>query len=270
MADFRKTSYKAGRKATDYYATKKAATAAKRADIIAGIRTGQISIVRSAGGRRLQRAMNARTGGLLGMELKFLDESQNVSLTAPTDASGGEVDPTANCIGCPAQGDGASNRDGRAYVVKSILVQGVLNVPAQTDQTAADSATTCYVALVQDQQTNGAQLNSEDVFSNPVAAALSAPQCFRNMSFITRFKVLDWCKHTLQQPPMSYDGTNIEQGGVQQPFSLKFTGAVKVNCSGTTQNVNQVQDNSFHLIAYCSNTGLAPVLQYNVRTRFLG
>jgi len=270
MAEFRKTSYKKVPTA-DYFAMKKAATAAKRAEIIGGIRTGQIKIVRSAGGRRLQRSMNARTGGLLGMELKFLDEALDATaIVAPATAAGAELDPTAGCIGCPAQGDGASNRDGRAYVVKSIDIRGVVLRAVQTNQTAGDICPTIYLALVQDMQSNGAQLNSEDVFTNPNASSNTAAAPLRNMNFITRFKVLDSCTMDLSQLPITYDGTNIEQAGQTNAFELKWRGAVKVNCSGTTQNINQVQDNSFHLIGFASSVNMVPQICYNVRTRFVG
>jgi len=280
MADFRRASYKKGPSTAAVINMiarsegMRAAQKAKRQQFLSAARLGA-RMAGTAGGRRRQAAAaNARTGGLLGMELKFLDEAAlGVALTAPTNSTGGEIDPTvtaSGCIGCPAQGDGASNRDGRSYVVKSVLVQGFVRCDSQANQTGQDEATSVFLALVQDTQTNGAQLNSEDVYTNVGASALTAAAPFRNLSYAKRFIVHDWCKMDLQQPSISWDGTNMEQGGLQKEFSLKFNGSVKVICSGTTQNVNQVQDNSWHVVGFCTNTNLAPYVSYNARTRFVG
>ena len=126
---------------------------------------------------RLTRArnlglVNVRTGGLLGVETKFLDMAISaVAIPAPTDASGGELDPTGSgCTGClsaPAQGDTASSRDGFKISMKSIQIEGAIYIAPQINQTIQDAMSYFFVALVLDTQTNGAQLNSEDVFTNP-------------------------------------------------------------------------------------------------------
>lgn len=211
--------------------------------------------------RALPRPARRPVHPLLGMELKFLDESViTTSFVAPTDAAGGELDPAAGCVGCPAQGDGASSRDGRQYVIKNIYVTGVLRAAAQVNQTVPDDGTVLFVALVQDTQTNGAQLNSEDVYSNPSGNAITAASPLRNLAFSKRFIVHDWKRCDFSNANMSWDGTNIEQSGFSVPFELSFRGAVKVNCSSTTASVTQVQDNSFHVVGFCSSTSLAPTI----------
>lgn len=208
-----------------------------------------------------------------GLELKFLDQAiTNTAVPSPAAATGGEMDPAAsvNCVGHPAQGDGPSDRDGRTYVVKSLDIKGIISVPAQANQTAGDVAGDLVVFLVQDTQTNGAQLNSEDVFTNISADALTATQCVRNLFFAKRFRVLDSCRMNFEQPEMVYDGTNVEQGGYVRPFELKWHGNVKVIATSTAGTVATVSDNSFHVIAFCSNAALAPAMYYNARTRFMG
>jgi len=226
---------------------------------------------RSMGGRG---GRNIRNAGFLGLELKFLDQFLlNQALVAPTDAAGAELDPTIGsvlCIGHPAQGDGPSDRDGRTYVVKSITLEGSLYVAAQTNQTAADIAGQCRFYLVQDTQTNAAQLNSEDVFTNPNGSALTACSALRNLLHIKRFRILDEVKIDIEQPTMTYDGTNVEQGGFQRSFQLRWFGNVKVVATNTTGVVATVDDNSFHVVGYCTNTSTAPVVSYNCRTRFMG
>jgi len=227
---------------------------------------------------RNRAVANARTGGLLGVEVKFLDAPKTATaLTAPTDASGGEHDPSSivtGCLSAPAQGDGPTNRDGARIAIKSIYVNGVLSIAPQADQTGADTAGIVFIALVLDTQTNAAQLNSEDVFTNQNAAANTAACPQRNMSFTKRFQVLKTKTIRLPQPTLTYDGTNIEQTGYHIPWKLKkrFPEGVKVQftATSTTADVANVVDNSLHIIAYTSSAALAPFIAYNSRMRFVG
>jgi len=146
---------------------------------------------------------NLRSGGQLGIELKFLDVPHTASaLTAPTDWTGAEIQPTSvvtGCLSAPAQGDSPQNREGRKISIRSILLQGAISINAQAAQATADIAPTIFCALVLDTQTNGVTINSEDVYSNPSASATTNCCPLRNMSFSQRFKVLKtWTWHVPQ------------------------------------------------------------------------
>lgn len=233
---------------------------------------------RAARGRRVRRRVaparfrNVRTGGFVGLELKFYDSSLvTAALTAPTDASGGVHDQSAT-IGPTTipQGDGENERDGRKAVVKSVFVNGVINIAAQLNQTATDSNPIVYVALVKDMQTNGAILTSELVFKNDSGSAIAAASPMRNLQFSTRFRILDRKQFTLAQPTVVWDGTNIEQGGVMQPFVLSWKGDMPMTFKGTTETIANTVDNSIHVIAYVSSAAAGPSISYNCRTRFMG
>lgn len=235
--------------------------------------------VRGAGrtGRRNSVALrNMRTGGLLGIEKKYLDTYKSgTTLTAPTDCSGGEMSPTGGCTGClsaPGQGDSASNREGNKIVVLSALIQGMIHVPSQTNQSTADVVGNVFIALVMDTQTNGATLNSEDVFSNPSGSTTMCVLPNRNMSYTQRFKVLKIKRITVRLPAMVYDGTNIEQQGLHTPFKISWNGKMPVTFTtpSTTADVAGVTNNSLHVIAFTSNTDLGTQLYYNCRVRFIG
>lgn len=218
------------------------------------------------------RFRNARVGGFVGIELKFYDTSLvTAALTAPTDAAGGEHDQSAT-IGPTTipQGDGENQRDGRKAVVKSVFVNGIINMAAQLNQTAVDSNPVVYVALVKDMQTNGALLNSEEVFINDSGSAIVAASPTRNLQFSSRFRILDRKQFTLPQPTVVYDGTNIEQGGVMMPFVLSWKGEMPMTFKGTTESIANTVDNSIHVIAYCSSVTAGPSISYNCRTRFVG
>jgi len=218
---------------------------------------------------------NVRTGGLLGVEVKFHDSALvGQGLTAPADCSGGEADPAVIlCLNGVPQGDTAITRDGQKIAMKSIEIEGIIACPAQTNQTAAEYAPHIFIALVLDTQTNAAQLNSEDVFSNSGANAILATFPLRNFNYTERFKVLKrWC-FKMPVPAITYDGTNIEQSGVQAKFKCfkNLKGLVtKFTNTATTGVIGTVMDNSLHLIAYCNDTGMAPSISYNSRLRFVG
>lgn len=227
---------------------------------------------------QVRRVMNARTGGYIGLEKKFFDSSASAAIVSTADASGGEIDPTTLlCLNCPAQGDGEQNRDGRQINMHSIYIKGVVSMAAQANQTSLDVIPEVMIALVLDKQTNGAQLNSEDVYDNPSGFSTLAAQPFRELEYSKRFQVLKTVNITAKdiagtiQPV--YDGTNIEQQGGHVPFTIyKDLKGMKVNyISGqTTSVINAIADNSLHIIAFCSNVGTVPTLLYQSRLRFTG
>lgn len=223
---------------------------------------------------------NLRTGGLLGIETKFLDTyNTSQGLTNPADATGGEIQPTGGCTGClsaPAQGDGATNREGKKIVIKSCLIQGNLGILPQSAATSADTYPTIFIALVQDMQTNGVTINSEDVFTNPSGQVGLASQPFRNMSYTSRFKVLSQRKFTVKPSLAMANDTSaaadLVQQGLNMPFTLSWKGILPVSftSASTTADVANVTDNSLHLIAFCSATSFAPFISFQSRIRFVG
>ncbi len=219
------------------------------------------------------RFRNIRTGGFIGKELKFYDTKLVASaLTAPTDAAGGEHDPSATIVlNSVTQGDGEQQRDGRKMTMKSIYINGLVTVVPQANVTAGDPASVIYIALVLDTQTNGATIVSEEVYENKSADGILAASPMRNLQQSTRFRVLAKKQFTMQNPNLSWDGTNMEQQGLSRTWKM-YVNLKNMNVlfKGTTESVANIVDNSLHLIAYTSSTSLAPLLYYNSRLRFQG
>lgn len=238
------------------------------------------AVRRSLGAARRFRLNNIRTGGLLGVETKFLDMALSpTALPNSVDWTATEFDPTSGCTGClscPAQGDGASNRDGLKFIAKSIEIEGSILIDAQTAQTTADIAPEILIVLYVDTQTNAAQSQGEDVYSSLAAGSFTATHPLRNMTNGTRFKVLKKKMYRGQMPSLVNVGATPAVF-VQSGYTIPFKMFVKLDnmhmrCStgGTTANVNTVIDNSLHLIANCNSTGQAPQITYNARLRFVG
>ncbi len=225
--------------------------------------------------RRAVNVINRSARGFTGIEVKFYDQKLvGAALTTATDATGGEHDPSATVMmNTVTQGDGESQRDGRRITMRSIYVVGNVNCVTQTLQSSGDSATQVFIALVMDMQTNGATLASENVFVNPGGDIIMGTQPFRNLQFTRRFKVLATRKFILRSGAMAND-TGATGGLVQAGSHKAFKMFVKlndvVNYTGTTETVANIADNSLHLVAWCSNTGLVPRLSYSSRLRFVG
>lgn len=228
-----------------------------------------------------KRRSSPALANALGVEKKFLDvPCTSTALTAPTDASGGEIQPTSvvtGCLSAPAQGDGPSNRDGSRIGIKSILVMGSFSNAIQQDQTDADVMPTLFVALVQDKQTNGATIVSEQVYTNPAADADLAAMPLRNMSFTNRYKVLATQTVVVPQLQLMQDSlvtATASQSGFNIPFVLqkkwKTPLRVQFTTGSTTADVANVIDNSLHIIAFATGTGTVPGIQFTSRLRFIG
>lgn len=212
--------------------------------------------------------------GLMGVEKKFFDATKAATLiTATTDMASLEFDPaTLNCLNAPTQGTGASNRDGDFYRISQVQVSGIITCAVQGDQVTADLAPVVRIYLVQDKFTNGNQLNSEDVFTNPSGLTAQCCNPLRVIKNEQRFKILDSTSIQIVPPTMSFDGTNVEQSGQTASWylSYKWPRGLKVLCIANGGTIADIRDNSLHIIACCNSSNSAPNISYNSRIRFRG
>lgn len=221
---------------------------------------------------------NFRSGGYVGKELKFYDTSIPFRLIgAPTNAAGGEVDPTSlNTLSAPEQGDGPSERIGRRLTSKSIFVNGVVKWEGQNNSTNQNNPPVVFIALVLDTQSNAVQLNSEDVFTNPSGDTTLASSPMRNLQFIDRFKVLQMTQVRTPQPSMAFAGVVTEFVTNSLLFPFKFFQSLKdmpVTFKANLAGIANVTDNSLHIIAYASSSGDTSqevLMSYNSRFRYTG
>lgn len=217
--------------------------------------------------------LNKRTGGFMGLELKFFDTqlAAGTSVANSDDWSGCELDPLGfNCLNSVGQGTSESQRLGRHFNMKSIHVTGVLHIP-QTSNTIPLPDKIVHIALVLDKQTNGTTPDAEDIFINPTGNPLTNASPFRKLDETDRYRVLKskTIMLRLSQNTMSDAVNNFEHGGLIWRFSffVDLRGMkVMMKGTGATATVADIQDKSLHIVANCTNTGVD--IAYNSRLRF--
>nr|DAV56494.1 MAG TPA: capsid protein [Cressdnaviricota sp.] len=223
---------------------------------------------------RLARA-NARTGGYVKIERKFFDSARAlIAIPAPLDASAAEVDPvTLLCLNCPAVGDTEQNRDGRQIQMDSIYVAGAISIASQTAQAACDEGCVIKIYLYADYQTNAAQSQSEQVFTNPLGTAQGNAGLLHLLENTSRFKVLDQATVVAQPSVVAGLTGAFVQPGLNIPFSLSanLKGQIVNFVTGqTTSVIAAIADVSLHVVAFTTSTTQTPQLSYNSRLRFRG
>jgi len=263
-------------------ATKPAKTAGKRkhSSKSASVSKYNKSVSKTAAARVIA---NAVTMGFMGIEKKFLDTARTqIAVGGAVALTGGEYDPSATsgsgggsggcvgCLSCPAQGDTEQSRDGKRIVIDSLILKGNVNYNASASQAVSESQKV-FVAVVLDTQTNGAQLNSEDVFKNTSADASTVCDPMKNLLFGSRFRILKSQVYDLTPTGTFGAGTGAHYG-TQREFDwyIPFKGGLPVNLNaGTTADVANVIDNSIHVVAF-ANVNNSCELAYNARIRFQG
>jgi len=224
--------------------------------------------------KRSRKATLSNLAKSLGVELKFYDKfANNLSLVESSGATNGLLNPAVGqTLSSMKQGNGESDREGRRVTWKSMFITGVITVNLDIDEAAMDIAPIVFLALIQDNQTNGLQFASQSVYINPSGSVLLSTQLLRNLEQSKRFKVLKTWRQQLQQTEAIHDGTNIEQGGYATPFTMfhTFRKNVLVNHSITDEGILNSTDLSISLIGWTSNDTQIPLLSYNSRLRFYG
>ncbi len=213
-----------------------------------------------------KKGKNQRSGGFTGVEKKFVDftvTTTNFTLAWP----GGELDPTNDSLCGIANGSGISQHEGSKYWIHSIFIQGEVETDPLESQPAPIGDTIARLALVWDTQTNGAQLNAEDVFDT--FSSTNDWMSFKGLERTSRFKVLRDITIRLPVAIVAEGAANLfARGATLIPFNMyvKFRNPIKVRTSGTGATISDIADNSFHLIGTATTTGVHVL--YRTRSRF--
>lgn len=243
-----------------------AATPARLKAASSGLKRAKVSAAR--------QVANAVSMGFLGIEKKFLDSAKTATAVGAAAAlTGGEYDPSTGCTGClscPAQGDTEQSRDGKRIVIDSLILKGYVQQDGSVGE-VPEPVLKVFIAVILDTQTNGAQLNSEDVFKNTLASTDTNSDPLKNLLFGNRFRILKSQTYDLTPSGITGAAATLAHNAVRREFDwyIPFKGGLQVNLNaGTTADVANVIDNSVHVVAFATTTGCN--IAYNARIRFQG
>jgi len=236
-------------------------------------------------GKRAGYSSVARTrGAAVTGEMKYFDcdaSSITIASCTTTWVAGTITDPlttinlgsaaVANplCLCAPTVGAALNQRVGRKITVRKIKVHGMVVCAQQAAQAAADPSTKIRIVLVQDQQTNAAQMTGAQLFNDATAAATTI-NSFQNPNNFGRFRVLKDKMITMGNLNLAGSPTanDVVQAGqrVQFKFAVNFKEPVTVHFNATNGGtVADIVDNSFHLLTATDNNAYAPVIAYYTR-----
>lgn len=203
-------------------------------------------------------------------EIKYFTATNDFTVPASTDWTGTEADPAAEgALFTPDHGTAINQRIGEKVTVEKIKIHGLAFIP-KAASSAAITASTIRLLLVQDMQTNASQCQGEQIMDNTVGTdARDMVNAFQSDKNFGRFRVLKEKIITLQNP--QNDGTVAVRMGLERAFRMKYVFkkplVVRFNRSNNA-TVADIVDNSFHLIVNATNIDGAPVVTYQCRTSF--
>lgn len=224
-------------------------------------------------GTRLGYTTVPRTRGVYGAgEMKYFDTERDAALASVTTSwvAGTIADPTTfNTLCVPTVGAAINQRIGREVKVHSIKIRGTIRIPKATALAAAQNGATCRILLVQDKQTNAAQMTGAQLLEGG-SAGQTTINSFQNLDNLGRFRVLKDKIITIADP--NYAGevaaANVVHAGIVKPFKImiKFRKPVHIRFNAVNGGtVADIVDNSFHVVAGRDNSDLAAEMIYKCR-----
>lgn len=228
---------------------------------------------------RPRRRRNQVTGGFLGTEVKYFDQSYPATLIAAPatpDNTMLAVPAATNSLNCPSQGDGPTNRDGRKIRMRSIYIKGTLYRNAYEDQIDPGSSIMAYVACVLDRQCNGAAISPSQVFYNPSASATNNCALLRQLEYSDRYRILRDQIFNFDAKTITSQGANLYSStGLLRHFEWYIPCNILVEFNQLVPTASTVSSMVNNAVSVCAAataaTGLASIyLTYNARVRFTG
>jgi len=183
-------------------------------------------------------------------------------------------DPTGDCLNPVPQGDGASARTGRSYVITRVQVRGFL-ITVFDDVTGGAVTTQpserqFRVMLVLDRHANGAQLTPTLVLPTTSTTyefnALQVPSYMSRVSILGDKRCFAACTAAalLDQATLR---VMIAARYQEFEFDVVFEPPLRVTHNGATGSVSTIVDNALHFLAIADES--TDRLEYYSRVTFL-
>lgn len=217
--------------------------------------------------------LNVRPSGYSGAgrdEIKFNDQFHEQNITK--DMASAMCDPTTSLnLTYLNVGTAQNQRVGRNAYIKSIYISGHVLLPTTATTNGMDNF---YITmwLVQDMQTNRAQMDPTQFLTQPSSANTHA-DAFQNLEYSNRFKLLKKKRvHCRRTGPK--DGSNFPYGAfhfqIFKKCNITQQYGDKAGSPGTTDGtIASLTTNSIHLLAIgAPGIPTNTLMRYNVRCRF--
>lgn len=228
-----------------------------------------------AGVGRSGYATVPRTRGVYGQgEMKYFDSGVSaVAISETTDWAASVIAPTTLLtLFCPTEGSAINQRIGRKVMVHKIKLHGLITMPVLTDQADTLCMPDIRVILVQDMQTNAAQMTGDLLMTSQSANAFVVNTGFQSLVNFGRFRVLKDKMFRGRDCTTSTDGANtcsIGTADIPFKFTINFKNPVQVRFNATNGGtVADIVDNSFHVVAHKGSTVGAHVMYYTCRVSY--
>lgn len=229
----------------------------------------------------------ARTrGAAVKGEMKYYDTSLTATAlvaTTTTWVAGTMQDPTGSinlgdpslipqCLFAPKATASLNGRIGRATNMMKIKLNGLISVPPQAAQAAADASTEVRVMLVMDTETNSAQMTGAQLMNDAFDPS-GTLNSFQNPNNFGRFRVLKEKRFSISNLSITgvAVGNTVIQAGTARPFKMShnFKKPVQVRFNATNGGtVADIINNSLHIVAAVNDATYVPTLSYYTRVSY--
>jgi len=246
-------------------------------------RTGKRYGSRRARTYTMGQITNARIGGLLGIERKYVDHIVELVGIGASEGSGtfnpvvgGPVTVPLNGI---SQGDGASNRDGRVVHFKSLQIRGEFIFGPQEEIASGLNylqAPVVRFVVVMDRQHNATNTPPTwaQVFDTDLTATgnIQNWQAFRLLSNNKRYKILVDKVFSFSNYSIAHTTAIYNRSGMVKTFNIYRKLPMTANYTGTENTGAAIADNAIWCLAIASvASGSFEIFgSYVSRLRFCG
>lgn len=179
---------------------------------------------------------------------------------------------TPLCLFDPTVGAGLNQRVGRQVKVLKLKVHGYVSADYQTAAANPDESANVRLLLVQDMQTNAAQMTGAALMQDG-ATGYGTINTFQNPNNFGRFRVLKDKRFFMSNQNISGNGVanQIDQSAFKIPFkfNINFKVPITVHFNATNGGtVADIVDHSFHVVCGADTVAQVPLLTYYTRVCF--
>ncbi len=173
------------------------------------------------------------------------------------------------CLFAPTVGAALNQRIGRKVKVLKIKLHGLMHFSTAAGTNAPKNGTAIRMMLVQDCQTNAAQMTGAQLM-NDAASPSSTLMSFQNPNNFGRFKVLKEKRYILDDPNITgtVAGADIVFNGKKLNWKLTATFKTPIDVHFNATNggtVADIVDNSFHIVCAADTVTYTPLITYYSR-----